>query len=81
MFVDGGFSEWVMWILCSRMCGYGFKLRCWICINLVFIRNGRNCIGIYLENIVCSIVGCLVDGNWGYWSFWLDCSVICGIGN
>lgn len=80
MLVDGGFSEWLMWIYCSNICGSGIKIRYCICINLVLISNGRNCIGVYLEIVLCIIVGCFVDGSWGNWSFWLDCSVICSIG-
>ncbi|XP_052715476.1 A disintegrin and metalloproteinase with thrombospondin motifs adt-1-like isoform X1 [Crassostrea angulata] len=79
--VDGGFSEWAMWTPCSRTCGHGLKSRRRTCTNPVPTRNGRNCTGTYSENTVCSIAGCPVDGNWGHWSSWLDCSVTCGTGN
>ncbi|XP_052715472.1 deleted in malignant brain tumors 1 protein-like [Crassostrea angulata] len=79
--VDGGFSEWTMWTQCSRTCGHGLKSRRRTCTNPVPTRNGRNCTGTYSENTECSIAGCPVDGNWGHWSSWLDCSVTCGTGN
>ncbi|XP_065934945.1 uncharacterized protein [Magallana gigas] len=79
--VDGGFSEWTKWTKCSRTCGHGLKSRRRTCTNPVPTRNGRNCTGTYSENTECSIAGCPVDGNWGHWSSWLDCSVTCGTGN
>eukprot|EP00105_Crassostrea_gigas_P005928 XP_011419685.1 PREDICTED: coadhesin isoform X2 [Crassostrea gigas] len=79
--VDGGFSEWAMWTPCSRTCGHGLMSRRRTCTNPVPTRNGRNCTGTYSENTVCSIAGCPVDGIWGHWSSWLDCSVTCGTGN
>ncbi|XP_061197855.1 SCO-spondin-like isoform X2 [Saccostrea echinata] len=78
--VDGGFSEWSTWTQCSRTCGSGTKTRSRTCTNPVPTNNGRNCTGRYWENVPCTIAGCPVDGQWGDWTAWRDCSVSCGSG-
>lgn len=69
-----------MWTYCSKTCGSGIKTRHRTCTNPVPTSNGRNCTGAYSETVSCTIAGCPVDGSWGNWSPWLDCSVTCSIG-
>ena len=51
--VDGNFSEWSNWTICSVSCGKGVKRRTRNCTNPSLL-NGANCTGNYTEQKVCN---------------------------
>lgn len=37
--------------------------------------------GFFIYINICNMFCCFVDGDFGFWSFWLVCFVSCGGGN
>ncbi|XP_013396343.1 A disintegrin and metalloproteinase with thrombospondin motifs adt-1-like [Lingula anatina] len=73
----GTWGQWGEWTECSATCGGGSKSRTRTCV-------GGDCDeGVASESEPCNTENCpaaKVDGNWGDWSAWSDCSVQCGKG-
>lgn len=79
--VHGGWSEWSAWDTCSTSCGQGLKYRRRSCNNPVPANGGNPCVGEYKESVTCSnSFECPVDGHWGPWLSWEECSKTCGAG-
>ncbi|XP_060591307.1 SCO-spondin-like isoform X2 [Ruditapes philippinarum] len=78
--VDGEWTEWAVWTTCSATCGIGYKFRNRSCNNPAPQYGGVNCSGNYDDNSTCSITHCPIDGQWGSWHEWSDCSTTCGSG-
>lgn len=58
--VDGGWSVWVIiGSECLVMCGCGFKIRIWLCLNFVLVNGGWDCFGVVYEFILCLFKECL----------------------
>ena len=79
--IDGGWTFWSDWSVCSETCGFGFKIKKRSCTNPVPAHGGLMCKGFAEEKMKCdSGVPCPVDGQWGEWMKWSLCSVDCGVG-
>ncbi|XP_044178032.1 coadhesin-like [Acropora millepora] len=80
--VDGNWGEWGPWSECSRSCGGGNHSRTRECNNPAPANGGKQCDGPFRQrDRLCNEHECPVDGNWGEWSPWSDCSRSCGGGN
>lgn len=85
--VNGGWTEWGPWSPCSQTCGIAVKTRRRACGNPKPAHGGRVCVGRDRDEIYCSqLPPCPapkqppVDGGWGPWGSWSDCSSPCGGG-
>ncbi|KAJ7354891.1 hypothetical protein OS493_029450, partial [Desmophyllum pertusum] len=81
--VDGGFSDWSNWTLCSASCGTGFQLRTRNCSNPLPVHGGKLCDSRNSsEARICMMPVCQqpVDGGFSDWSNWTLCSASCGTG-
>ncbi|KAJ8319985.1 hypothetical protein KUTeg_001572 [Tegillarca granosa] len=78
--VDGGFSTWTEWDVCSATCGEGIKTRTRECNNPTPQFGGRDCEGDLEEFAACEIIPCPIDGGLSRWSEWTECSQTCGLG-
>nr|XP_042899314.1 hemicentin-1 isoform X1 [Parasteatoda tepidariorum] len=78
--VHGKWSEWQDWGECSATCGEGRQFRQRFCNNPAPRNNGKTCIGISSEVKQCTQDPCPVNGEWGNWIEWQECSVTCGVG-
>ncbi|XP_053391925.1 hemicentin-1-like isoform X2 [Mercenaria mercenaria] len=78
--VHGGWSDWGPWGTCPETCGIGMMSRTRSCTNPVPERFGDHCFGNSLENALCRSEPCAIQGDWGGWAQWGECSVTCGIG-
>ncbi|CAL1279610.1 unnamed protein product [Larinioides sclopetarius] len=79
--VNGGWSEWSNWSLCSATCGQGTTNRYRSCSNPIAMNGGRPCEGSPQESDMCfAVKECPRDGGWSKWSSWSLCSVTCGPG-
>ncbi|XP_043934338.1 A disintegrin and metalloproteinase with thrombospondin motifs 17 isoform X2 [Protopterus annectens] len=56
--VDGDWSTWTSWSMCSRTCGTGAKFRQRKCDNPPPGLGGKNCLGANVEHKVCENVPC-----------------------
>ena len=79
--VDGGWSLWSKWSICSATCGNGTKSRQRQCNNPTPSNGGRNCTGQNITIRHCHLVHCPVHGGWSKWANWSKCSLTCGNGN
>ncbi|XP_062505321.1 A disintegrin and metalloproteinase with thrombospondin motifs adt-1-like isoform X3 [Corticium candelabrum] len=76
--VDGGWTDWSTWSLCSVTCGGGGAVRRRFCTNPSPLHGGRYCEGDELENATCSTTPCPVDGGWAEWTDYSECTTTCG---
>ncbi|CAK8691082.1 unnamed protein product [Clavelina lepadiformis] len=78
--VNGDWSGWGAWAVCSVSCGGGRRSRIRTCSNPVPQFGGRLCGGSNMQVENCHTQACSVDGNWAGWGTWHDCSQSCGGG-
>ncbi|XP_078600508.1 coadhesin-like [Branchiostoma floridae x Branchiostoma japonicum] len=79
--VDGGWTAWSDWSVCSVTCGTGTQFRARSCTNPAPVNGGSDCQGLGQETRQCNAaVLCPIDGGWGAWSNWTACDVTCGGG-
>lgn len=79
--VHGNWSPWSEWSPCDSKCGEGFQIRVRTCTNPPPQFGGELCLGLPEEKKLClSPLPCPIDGHWGPWLPWQQCSAICGIG-
>lgn len=80
--IDGGWSDWSDWGACSKTCEQGLKVRRRTCTNPVPQYGGKMCQGNPNEFGNCILkVHCPIDGGWGPFGPWSECSRTCGLGN
>lgn len=81
-FVYGNFFFWLIFILCSKSCGNGIKIRIRNCLNFILECGGKNCflIGFLKEVCSCNVFLCLIYGNYLFWLNFSVCSESCGNG-
>ncbi|XP_013378635.1 SCO-spondin [Lingula anatina] len=75
-------SEWSAWSDCSKTCGGGSQSRSRSCTSSTGVHDDSDCPGSSSETQACNTDVCPapVDGGWGEWSAYGDCSVTCGDG-
>lgn len=78
--VDGGWSEWQNEGPCSRTCGEGVQPRVRTCTRPAPQCGGNGCGSNSRGSISCNVQPCSVNGGWGLWSSWGECSASCGVG-
>ncbi|XP_017573536.2 hemicentin-1 isoform X3 [Pygocentrus nattereri] len=78
--INGNWGPWSSWGSCSRTCNGGQMRRYRTCDNPRPANGGRACAGTDTEIQKCSTASCPVDGNWGLWQPWGECSASCGVG-
>lgn len=75
--VDGGYTQWSMWSLCSASCGVGTQTRSKTCTAPPPRVRGDDCKGEYSEVRSCSQVYCPV-GKYGIYVTIRTISVLSG---
>lgn len=78
--IDGNWTLWSEWSVCSLTCGAGTRYRNRTCDNPEPQYGGEECIGSSTDMSECNTQLCPVDGNWAFWSKWGICSLTCGGG-
>ncbi|XP_062505354.1 SCO-spondin-like isoform X2 [Corticium candelabrum] len=78
--VDGGWTWWSIWSPCSSTCEGGKQNRTRECTNPLPRHGGLCCQGPEVDVQTCAHVQCPVDGNWGQWNTWSECSEPCETG-
>uniref|UniRef100_A0A6B2EKI6 Putative semaphorin n=1 Tax=Phlebotomus kandelakii TaxID=1109342 RepID=A0A6B2EKI6_9DIPT len=85
--VHGGWTEWSPYSQCSQSCGVAVKTRRRTCSNPKPAHGGRVCVGPDRSEIYCTMLPPCpapkqpsVDGGWGPWGAFGDCSAPCGGG-
>ncbi|CAH3019170.1 unnamed protein product [Porites evermanni] len=82
--VDGGYSPWSDFGECSVTCGEGVQQRERRCDSPQPLFGGKSCdkleLGPSIETKACVLDSCPVNGGYGQWSEFKDCSVTCGEG-
>ncbi|XP_055305519.1 semaphorin-5A isoform X2 [Sitodiplosis mosellana] len=84
--VHGKWSEWSAWSACSQTCGIAVKSRRRYCGSPEPSFGGRTCVGpdrleMYCTNLPpCPEPRKSIDGGWGPFGAWSECSQPCGAG-
>lgn len=85
--VNGGWTDWSAYSACSQTCGVAVKTRRRTCGNPKPAHGGRVCVGPDRSELYCShLPPCPVpkqtpiEGGWGPYGSWGDCSAECGGG-
>lgn len=85
--VHGGWTAWSSWSACSQSCGLAVKTQRRTCGNPAPAHGGRVCVGQDRNEIYCTsnppcpaMTLAPLDGQWGSWGPWDECSVPCGGG-
>lgn len=80
--INGNYSSWSNFSLCSKSCGNGTMERTRNCSNPEPKHGGMNCSYLGLPNEVksCNAFPCPIHGNFSSWSLFSVCSKSCGNG-
>ncbi|CAG2194239.1 Hemicentin-1,Neurotrypsin,Scavenger receptor cysteine-rich domain superfamily protein,Coadhesin,Adhesion G protein-coupled receptor B3,Thrombospondin-2,Thrombospondin-1,Mucin-like protein,Scavenger receptor cysteine-rich type 1 protein M160,Scavenger receptor cysteine-rich type 1 protein M130,A disintegrin and metalloproteinase with thrombospondin motifs adt-1,Adhesion G protein-coupled receptor B1,Deleted in malignant brain tumors 1 protein [Mytilus edulis] len=79
--IDGEWSEWSSWDICSVTCNGGVQDRHRKCDHPQPSNGGMYCNGTTIESRSCNIVSCEIDGQWSAWQEWQPCNTTCGNGS
>lgn len=61
--VDGGFTDWSSFSVCSTTCGDGVQKRQRSCTNPAPKNNGKECVGETSEEKECNLKECPSKSN------------------
>ncbi|KAH9508045.1 Hemicentin-1 [Bulinus truncatus] len=78
--VDGNWGPWFPWDSCSSTCNNGVRNRHRKCNYPPPAYGGEPCAGEGHAIQDCNTRPCPVDGGWGEWTNYSDCSSSCGSG-
>lgn len=78
--VSGGYTLWSNYSTCTKSCGDGMQYRARNCTNPPPEAGGEDCtrLGPPKETKLCNTKACPVDGGYGDWSSFTQCSKTCG---
>nr|XP_054772191.1 SCO-spondin-like [Lytechinus pictus] len=77
--IDGNWTDWSSWSVCSQTCVGGTQYRTRACSDPTPMYNGTECSGDDIQWQNCSSdVTCPIHGGWSEWSSWSACSLSCG---
>ncbi|XP_065841444.1 A disintegrin and metalloproteinase with thrombospondin motifs adt-1-like [Oscarella lobularis] len=75
--VNGKWSSWGSWSVCSANCGSGIRERNRTCDDPSPKFDGSYCPGSDFSRDLCNEQPCPADGAWSEWSNWTPCSKSC----
>ncbi|OWF44661.1 SCO-spondin-like [Mizuhopecten yessoensis] len=78
--IDGEWTSWASWGTCTVTCGGGTSTRTRTCTNPSPQYGGANCPSTGSDTMDCNTQVCIIDGAWGQWNSWSQCTVTCGGG-
>ncbi|KAK4311029.1 hypothetical protein Pmani_017444 [Petrolisthes manimaculis] len=78
--IDGKWSAWAGWSVCSVSCGGGVRQKRRVCDNPIPSNGGRYCPGSDSLEDYCNLDMCPINGGWSLWSEWGGCTASCGGG-
>lgn len=78
--IDGNWSNWGTFSSCTSKCGGGYRTSLRVCNNPAPQYGGKKCAGTFRWDETCNTQHCAIDGQWGAWSGFGDCSAQCGGG-
>ncbi|XP_076080008.1 adhesion G protein-coupled receptor B2-like [Mytilus galloprovincialis] len=78
--VDGSWSDWSTWNLCSATCNGGIQDRTRKCNAPTPFNGGLYCNGTTIISRPCNNNYCEINGQWGSWQEWESCNTTCGNG-
>ncbi|EDO26040.1 predicted protein [Nematostella vectensis] len=78
--VDGQYGEWGAWSNCTELCSGGTQLRMRTCDNPAPAYGGADCPGPANKTRSCNEHPCPVDGQYGEWGAWSNCTELCSGG-
>ena len=80
--INGNYSSWSNFSICSKSCGNGTMERWRNCSNPEPRHGGRDCslLGPPIEIRSCNAFPCPIHGNFSSWSIFSVCSKSCGNG-
>lgn len=78
--IDGKWTAWSEYGVCSKSCGGGTQKRERECGNPKAQHGGKPCVGLSVNTRDCNTHHCPIDGAWAKWGAWRACSVSCGGG-
>ncbi|KAL8625611.1 hypothetical protein ACOMHN_043886 [Nucella lapillus] len=78
--VNGAWSLWSSWGVCSVTCENGRRHRTRKCNHPPQKHGGKACKGETVQYKPCTMKMCPIDGVWNEWTEWSICSLTCGNG-
>lgn len=80
--IDGNYSNWSVFSVCTKSCGMGQKTRTRKCDNPVPLGEGRKCsrLGPSIHTQPCNTQPCPVSGGYTPWSDFSPCTKSCAGG-
>ncbi|XP_020605249.1 coadhesin-like isoform X2 [Orbicella faveolata] len=79
--VNGKWSSWSKYGVCSVTCGGGSQYRSRKCDKPAPANGGKPCVGPSQQSRSCNSQPCKTDANWSKWSKYGPCSKPCGGGS
>ncbi|KAL4221278.1 Semaphorin-5A [Mactra antiquata] len=77
---NGEYTDWSAWGTCSETCDMGTQTRTRTCTNPAPQFGGLDCMGPAMEQQMCQIIPCPINGGYTDWSAWGTCSETCDMG-
>lgn len=80
--IDGGYTAWSNFTVCTVSCGNGTQSRYRNCTNPIPMYRGEDCslLGPATETRSCNTHYCPIHGRYTPWSQFTNCSKLCGNG-
>ena len=79
--IDGAWSAFSAWNVCSKTCGTGTQFARRTCTNPVPFNGGAGCAGSATTTQSCGTSACPINGKWSSWTSFGACTKSCGTGS